>query len=117
MPCMAQPAARAQSCQGRRDGVSRVPRWGTCEQLTRAALWRQVLVYCLRTLLALAHPLMPFVTERLWGVLPMPRRRPLITAPWPAHTGAIDEAAIAQYEVLWHILRRSGPDQCTWRSL
>ena len=73
--------------------------------MMRCAPPEQVLVYCLRTLLALAHPLMPFVTERLWGVLPArqgAQRRPLITAAWPSHAGAIDEAAIAQYEVRAH---------------
>ncbi len=61
----------------------------------------QVLVYSFRTLLALVHPIMPFVSERLWTILPAAKgaeRQPLISAPWPSHSGAIDENAIAQYQ-------------------
>lgn len=61
----------------------------------------QVLVYTFRTLLALAHPIMPFVTERLWRSLPLAEgaeRQLLIGAPWPSHAGAIDETAITQYQ-------------------
>jgi len=61
----------------------------------------QVLVYSFRTLLALVHPIMPFVSERLWGVLPVAagaQPQPLISAAWPAHAGAIDHTAIAQYQ-------------------
>lgn len=61
----------------------------------------QVLVYTFRTLLALAHPIMPFVTERLWQTLPLAqsaKRQQLIGAPWPSHAGAIDETAITQYQ-------------------
>ncbi|CAL8463583.1 g3117 [Coccomyxa elongata] len=64
---------------------------------------RAVLVYSFRTLLALVHPIMPFVSERLWTILPAAEgaeRRPLISAPWPSHSGAIDENAIAQYQAL-----------------
>ncbi|KAK9917842.1 hypothetical protein WJX75_008794 [Coccomyxa subellipsoidea] len=64
---------------------------------------RAVLVYTFRTLLALAHPIMPFVTERLWRSLPLAEgaeRQLLIGAPWPSHAGAIDETAITQYQAL-----------------
>lgn len=58
-------------------------------------------MYSFRTLLALVHPIMPFVSERLWGVLPAAagaQPQPLISAAWPAHAGAIDQTAIAQYQ-------------------
>jgi valyl-tRNA synthetase len=59
-------------------------------------------VYSFKVLLALIHPLMPFVTEQLWAAMPAAAgsgRQLLITASWPAHSGAIDEAAIAKYQV------------------
>ena len=59
----------------------------------------QVLVYCFRTLLAVAHPLMPFVTERLWTTLPAQQQQLLIASQWPAHAGAVDELALTQYQV------------------
>ena len=59
----------------------------------------QVLVYCFRTVLAVAHPLMPFVTERLWATLPAQRPQLLITSQWPSHKGAVDQQALAQYQV------------------
>jgi valyl-tRNA synthetase len=67
----------------------------------------QVLVYSFRVLLVLIHPLMPFVTERLWAIMPVaqgqPQRPPLlITSAWPSHSGAVDEGAIAQYQVRAH---------------
>ena len=79
----------------------------------------QVLVYCLRTLLALGHPLMPFVTERLWAALPAADegapRRPLISARWPEHAGAVDEAALAQYEVRPRLRPACQLPCCCWR--
>ncbi|KAK9845737.1 hypothetical protein WJX81_000915 [Elliptochloris bilobata] len=60
---------------------------------------RAVLVYAMRAVLALAHPLMPFVTEELWQALPH-RGDALIVAPWPRHSGAIDTAALCQFEAL-----------------
>lgn len=58
----------------------------------------QVLVYAMRAVLALAHPLMPFVTEELWQALPHTGDA-LIVAPWPRHAGAIDSAALTQFAV------------------
>jgi valyl-tRNA synthetase len=54
----------------------------------RAATWR-TLVDALDRYLRLLHPVMPFVTEAIWGALP---RRPgdpelLIVAPWPHPDG------------------------------
>ena len=72
-----------------------------------AATTRAVLTYALETVLALAHPIMPFVTERLWGALPGPDglaggspRLPLIASPWPEPGGPIDEAALAHFAAL-----------------
>jgi valyl-tRNA synthetase len=59
----------------------------------RAATWR-VLVWVLDRYLRLLHPVMPFVTEAIWGRLPHLPDDPelLIVARWPA--GAV-EAALA----------------------
>lgn len=37
-----------------------------------------------RTLLALLHPFMPFVTEQLWSVMQTEHAKPLIMSSWPA---------------------------------
>lgn len=57
-----------------------------------------MLVYAFRTVLALAHPLMPFITEELWGALPH-RGPALMVASWPSHSHAIDQAALDQFKV------------------
>lgn len=45
-----------------------------------------VLVHIYTSILAMAHPFVPFITEELWGVLPPARHQPaLITASWPEH--------------------------------
>jgi valyl-tRNA synthetase len=70
-----------------------------------AATTRAVLTYTMETVLALAHPVMPFVTERLWGALPgegggVSTRPPLISAPWPEPGGPVNEAALAHFTAL-----------------
>ena len=42
---------------------------------------KPVLLYVLKTLLALLHPFTPFVTEALWGKMHIPEK--LITSAWP----------------------------------
>ena len=48
--------------------------------------------------MALLHPLMPFVTERLWQALPH-EGPALIAAAWPATQAHSDARALRQFEV------------------
>ena len=70
-------------------GGSSSPRSGSptrrCRPRTREATW-WTLVDALDTYLRLLHPVMPFVTEALWGALPHRASDPdlLIVARWPA---------------------------------
>ncbi len=58
---------------------------------------RATAAWVLDVILGLLHPLMPFVTEELWGRLADSRSTPLITAPWPrADAALIDPAAEAE---------------------
>jgi valyl-tRNA synthetase len=51
------------------------------------------LLYVLERVLALMHPVMPFVTEEIWSYLP-DRDGPLISSPFPEASGAlVDEGA------------------------
>ncbi|MFV2065047.1 MAG: valine--tRNA ligase, partial [Chloroflexota bacterium] len=72
---------------------------------TRVATW-QVLVYVLDRYLRMLHPVMPHLTEEIWGRLP---HRPddgdmLITAKWPVEgqrdSGADEEQAAAVADIL-----------------
>jgi valyl-tRNA synthetase len=60
----------------------------------RAATW-QVLAWVLDRYLRMLHPVMPHITEEIWGRLP---HRPedadlLITADWPVREGGLDSTA------------------------
>ncbi len=64
---------------------------------TRAATW-QVLAWVLDRYLRMLHPVMPHITEEIWGRLP---HRPddgelLITAAWPVDEGLVSAADEAQ---------------------
>lgn len=68
------------------------------EDAAAAATTRSVLVYCMRTILAVAHPLMPFITEELWSALPREQSL-LIAAPWPRHESAVDATSLQHFMV------------------
>ncbi len=71
----------------------------------REATW-WALVDALDTYLRLLHPVMPFITERLWAALPHAADDPalLIVARWPA-AGERDEAAETQVGALVDLVR------------
>jgi valyl-tRNA synthetase len=63
-------------------------------QAPGGAAARAVLVYVLETALRLLHPVMPFITEELWGYLPGERAPLLAAASWPRARGQwVDERA------------------------
>jgi valyl-tRNA synthetase len=71
----------------------------------REATW-WTLVEALDTYLRLLHPVMPFVTEEIWGRIPRAADDPalLIVAGWPL-AGAVDPAAEAQTAPLLDLVR------------
>ena len=75
------------------------------EAADREATWWS-LVEALDTYLRLLHPVMPFITERLWGALPRDADDPelLIVASWPT-SGARDEAIEAEVGALVELVR------------
>ncbi len=75
------------------------------EAADREATW-WTLVEALDTYLRLLHPVMPFITERLWGALPHAASDPelLIVADWPA-VGVRDEEAEAEVGALVELVR------------
>ena len=89
-------------------GTWRWPRcaWApTCPSETSVATW-QVLAWVLDRYLRMLHPVMPHITEEIWGRLP---HRPddgdlLITAAWPVmpelKSGADEEQAAAVADIL-----------------
>ena len=77
----------------------------TLPDAEREATW-WALVEALDTYLRLLHPVMPFITERLWQAIPHRAGDPelLIVARWPA-AGARDEAAEANVGALVELVR------------
>jgi len=55
------------------------------------------LLFTLEQTLGLLHPLMPFVTEEIWSLMPGDRKQMLAVSPYPAFDGAlVDDAAEAK---------------------
>ena len=65
---------------------------------------RQVLVYVYDSILRVAHPFMPFITEEIWQAMPKSGSA-LIVASWPAINQPQDAAATAQFEALQAVVR------------
>lgn len=71
-------------------------------EASKAALNLDVLVYGLETILRLAHPFTPFVTETIWQQLPW-RKDNLITSEWP-EAGKVNEEALREFHELQTIV-------------
>jgi valyl-tRNA synthetase len=57
---------------------------------------RGILIHVFDIALRLLHPVMPFITEELWGHLPGDREQLLATAPWPVPLDAFIDAEAEQ---------------------
>lgn len=66
-------------------------------EASKSSLNTSVLVYGLQTLLKLAHPFAPFVTETIWQTLHQDDSNLLITAAWPT-PAASDRKQAQQFE-------------------
>lgn len=67
-------------------------------EVTKTELNKNVLAYCLETILGLMHPFAPFVTETIWQTLKWEEGSLLITSPWPSAEGHIDSKQAAAFE-------------------
>jgi valyl-tRNA synthetase len=95
--------------------------WGTfCDwyvELVKGAFddeTRAVAAWAFDQILVMLHPFMPFVTEELWGAMPVPSEveggeRPyeLIVAKWPAPEARVDQAAKADIDWLVEFIRET----------
>jgi valyl-tRNA synthetase len=68
-------------------------------EVSKTGLNKSVLAYSLETILKLAHPFAPFVTETIWQTLKWEEGSLLITSKWPESVRADDEKAAAFEEV------------------
>ncbi len=58
---------------------------------------RQTMAWALDQLLIMLHPIMPFITEELWGLSAPTRKRPCVHADWPTYGAEmIDDAAVSE---------------------
>lgn len=62
-------------------------------EASKAALNRSMLAYTLQTVLQLAHPFAPFLTETIWQTLAWEKGSILTTSAWPVVPAADTEAA------------------------
>jgi valyl-tRNA synthetase len=65
-----------------------------------------MLMLGLETILLLAHPIAPFVTEAIWSKLPA-RKAQLIISPWPAPLKAAGEVQARQFESIKDLVQAS----------
>ncbi|HWK45589.1 MAG TPA: valine--tRNA ligase [Stellaceae bacterium] len=65
---------------------------------------RATMAWVLGQILHLLHPIMPFVTEELWGQLSPAGSEKLITAAWPVLTGLEDSVAAAEIDWLLRLV-------------
>lgn len=67
-------------------------------EATKTELNKDVLAYCLETILKLVHPFAPFVTETIWQTLKWEEGSLLITSPWPQPKAHIDSKQSQAFE-------------------
>jgi valyl-tRNA synthetase len=68
-------------------------------EASKSELNKSVLAYGLETILKLAHPFAPFVTETIWQTLGWGGDSLLMTSPWPSVSGADAKQAAAFEEI------------------
>jgi valyl-tRNA synthetase len=87
--------------------LAKVPLRGADDEVTRT---RAVLGRCFDTVLALLHPVMPFVTDELWRALwgyagdPAAETTTLTLAEWPAAVGRADAEALEEFSLLQELV-------------
>ncbi len=65
---------------------------------------RRVLVYSFQSILKMAHPFMPFITEELWQAIPNTENA-LIGAAWPLTGGIVDAEALDAFSAFQSTIR------------
>ncbi|MEL7460826.1 MAG: valine--tRNA ligase [Pseudomonadota bacterium] len=66
-------------------------------QTDAAGETRQTMAWALDQMLVMLHPIMPFITEELWGLSAPAREKPCVHADWPTFGAElIDDAAVAE---------------------
>lgn len=78
------------------------------ESYEQKEIQKSVLLHVLETFLRLLHPIMPFITEKLWGALPENFRKgpAMIVAPWPEVDHSFLESTIEdEYSIISDFIR------------